>query len=62
MQDARTLPLEPLVRMKLTSVRRKDQVHLQALIAMGLVDGRWLDRLSPVLRARLQELLDDPDG
>ena len=28
MQEARTLTLEALVRMKLTSFRRRDQVHL----------------------------------
>ncbi len=37
--DARTLPLEPLVRMKLTSFRRKDQVHLLDMISVGLVDA-----------------------
>jgi hypothetical protein len=62
MHSARTLPLEPLVRMKLTSFRRQDQVHLQDMISVGLIDQSWLDRLSPELRARLQELLDDPDG
>jgi len=60
--DARTLPLEPLVRMKLTSFRRKDQVHLQDMISVGLIDETWLDRLSPKLRVRLQELLNDPEG
>jgi hypothetical protein len=60
--NTRTLPLESLVRMKLTSFRRKDQVHLQDLISVGLIDSSWLDRLSPVLRARLKELLDDPLG
>ena len=56
------LGLEPLVRMKLTSFRRKDQVHLQDLIEVGLVDSSWLARLQPDLAVRLQELLDDPDG
>ena len=56
------LGLEPLVRMKLTSFRRKDQVHLQDLIEVGLVDHTWLSRLQPDLAARLKELLDDPDG
>lgn len=61
-QDARILPLESLVKMKLTSYRRKDQVHIQDMISVGLVDSTWLARLSPQLRARLQELLDDPEG
>jgi hypothetical protein len=62
MQNARTLPFESLVRMKLTSFRRKDQVHIQDMISIGLVNESWLDRLSPELEVRLQELLDDPDG
>lgn len=61
-EEAKTLPLEALVRMKLTSFRRKDQVHILDMISIGLIDDAWLERLSPELRARLQELLDDPDG
>ncbi|MEX2308901.1 MAG: hypothetical protein WD738_14975 [Pirellulales bacterium] len=56
------LALEPLVRMKLTSFRRKDQVHLLDLIEVGLIDRSWLSRLQPELSKRLQELLDYPDG
>jgi hypothetical protein len=62
MQTARTLPLESLVTMKLTSFRRKDQVHIQDMISVGLIDESWLGRLPPVLSARLQELLEDPEG
>jgi len=58
----RVLTLEALVRMKLTSFRRKDQVHVQDMIDVGLVDSSWRDRLPPHLAARLQELLDTPDG
>jgi hypothetical protein len=61
-EDARTLPLEKLVVMKLTSFRRKDQVHVLDMISIGIIDASWLDRFSPELRARLQELLEDPDG
>lgn len=61
-QQARTIPLESLVRMKLTSFRRKDQVHVQDMMEAGLVDDSWLPRLPPELAARLKELLDDPDG
>ena len=61
-EDARTLPFDRLVTMKLTSFRRKDQVHLLDLISIGLIDSTWLDRLSPELKPRLQELLEDPDG
>jgi len=56
------LGLEPLVRMKLTSFRRKDQVHLQDLIGVGLIDAMWPARFSPPLDARLRELLADPEG
>jgi hypothetical protein len=58
----RILSLEALVRMKLTSFRRKDQVHLLDLIGVGLVDAAWLSRFPPPLAARLQELLDNPDA
>jgi hypothetical protein len=60
--DSKTLPLEPLVRMKLTSFRRKDQVHLLDMISIGLIDATWPDRFPAELRSRLQELLDNPDG
>ena len=58
----RLMMLESLVQMKLTSFRRKDQVHLLDLIDVGLVDESWLDRLPPELASRLKELLDDPEG
>jgi hypothetical protein len=60
--DARTLPLEKLVGMKLTSFRDKDRVHLRDMISIGLIDANWTGRLPSELAARLQELLDDPDG
>ena len=61
-QSAKTLPLESLVRMKLTSFRRKDQVHILDMISIGLIDESWCQRYSGVLSTRLRELLDDPDG
>lgn len=54
--------LEGLVRMKLTSFRRKDQVHLQDMARVGLIDDAWPDRFPPVLAKRLREILADPDG
>src|SRR6516162_6812743 len=57
----RVLNLDALVRMKLTSFRRKDQVHVQDLIGVGLVDERWCDRLPTPLAERLRELLADPN-
>ena len=58
----RLLTLEALVRMKLTSFRDKDRVHVRDLMAVGLVNDSWLDRVPAPLRSRLQELLDNPDG
>lgn len=58
----RVVSLEALVRMKLTSYRRKDQVHLLDLIDLGLVDESWLGNMPTELAERLQALLDDLDG
>jgi hypothetical protein len=58
----RLLRLEPLVRMKLTSFRRKDQVHLLDLAEVGLIDASWPDRFDPPLAARLKELLENPES
>jgi hypothetical protein len=59
--DFRLLLLEPLVSMKLTSFRRKDQVHLLDLAEVGLVDESWTNRLDPRLAKRLLDLLSTPD-
>jgi hypothetical protein len=59
--EFRLLNLEPLVRMKLTSFRRKDQVHVLDLAEVGLVDESWVNRYPPELSERLRELLDSPD-
>jgi hypothetical protein len=58
----RVLALEALVRMKLTSFRRKDQMHLLDLLEVGLIDPTWCQRFQPELAARLQELVDNPQG
>ena len=60
--DFRLVSLDALVRMKLTSFRDKDRVHIRDLIGVGLVDESWLERVSPSLRDRLQAILDDPEG
>ncbi|MAT72192.1 MAG: hypothetical protein CMJ58_22015 [Planctomycetaceae bacterium] len=54
--------LEALARMKLSSFRLKDQVHLQDMIEAGLVDDSWPARFAPELVQRLQAILDNPDG
>jgi Uncharacterised nucleotidyltransferase len=58
----RVVALESLVKMKLVSFRKKDQVHLLDLIDVGLVDESWLTRLPEELSTRLKELLDNPEG
>jgi hypothetical protein len=58
----RILDLEALVRMKLTSFRDKDRMHLRDLIDVGLVDAAWCGRFPPELASRLQELLDNPES
>jgi hypothetical protein len=58
----RLLALEPLVKMKLTSFRDKDRVHLRDLLEVGLIDAGWCSRLPTELAGRLQELLANPDG
>jgi hypothetical protein len=58
----RTLKLESLVRMKLTSFRDKDRMHLRDMIDVELIDQSWLERLLPELACRLRELLDTPEG
>ena len=59
--EFRLLNLEPLVRMKLTSFHRKDQVHVLDLAEVGLVEESWVNRFPPELSERLRELLDSPD-
>jgi hypothetical protein len=54
--------LEPLVRMKLTSYRLKDRVHLLDMIGVGLIDVSWSARFEGELAIRLKSLLDNPDS
>src|SRR5262249_12889176 len=54
--------VEALVRMKLTSFHDKDRTHLRDMTGVGLTDATWPARPPPALAARLQELLDNPDG
>lgn len=60
--DYAIVTLEALVRMKLNSFRRKDQIHLLDMLSLGLIDDSWLPRLAPEHAARLQQLIDDPEG
>jgi hypothetical protein len=58
----RVIMLEALVLMKLMSNRRKDQVHVEDMIGVGLIDRNWLAKLPPVLAERLKQILDTPGG
>ena len=58
----RVVSLDALVRMKLTSYRLKDRVHLLDLLEVGLIDSSWIHRLPPELSNRLQELIANPDA
>lgn len=49
-------PVADLVRMKLTSFRLKDQVHVQDMDSVGLITPEVEASLSEVLRARLAEV------
>lgn len=60
--DFDVLKLESLVRMKLTSFRLKDKVHLIDMINIGLIDYAWPTRFQSELGTRLPSLLDDPNG
>ena len=59
-REFQVLKLEALVKMKLISFRRKDQVHLDDMIGVGLIDATWPARFPPELAARLQYILDTP--
>jgi hypothetical protein len=61
-QNVRVLPLEALVRMKLTSFRDKDRTHVRDMIEVGLIDVSWCAKLPPELAVRLQQLLATPEG
>lgn len=54
--------LDALVVMKLNSYRDKDRMHLRDLLDIGLIDQSWCSRLIPEHAARLQQIIDTPDG
>ncbi len=62
LQGKRVVDLVELVRMKLVSNRRKDQVHVLDMIGVGLIDADWPAQYEPPLNQRLQALIDDPEG
>lgn len=56
--DYRVISLEALVRMKLTSFRRKDQVHVEDMLDVGLIDETWCQRFPGELGQRLRHVID----
>lgn len=60
--DFAVVDLEALVRMKLTSFRLKDQVHLQDMIQVGLIDESWANRFEKGLSERLRQILEHPEA
>jgi hypothetical protein len=55
------IALESAILMKLMSNRRKDQVHIEDMIGVGLIDATWLSKLPPELAVRLKDILETPD-
>jgi hypothetical protein len=52
----RLIPLADLIRMKLTSFRIKDQMHLKDLDEAGLIIPEMETGLSPILAERLAQV------
>ncbi len=60
--EFKVISLDSLVQIKLTAFRDKDRTHIRDLIDVGLIDATWPNHLPPVLAARLQSILDHPEG
>lgn len=58
----RVIGFQALVRMKLTSYRLKDRVHLQDMLRLELLDETWMEKVPPSLAPRMREVLDNPEG
>lgn len=58
----RVLQLASLVEFELARYRLDDAVDLRDMLDVGIVDASWLANYPPELAARLQHLLDTPDG
>ncbi len=60
--DYDVVSLLALLKMKLNSNRDKDRTHVRDMLSVGLIDATWLSSLLPEHAARLQQLIDDPEG
>ena len=61
-EEFQIISLSCLVEMKLNSFRDKDRTHLRDMLDIGLIDSTWTSKFPSTLAARLQELIDDPNG
>lgn len=59
--DFRLISLPALVRMKLAAWRDKDRMHLRDLAGVGLLNSALATGLPPLLAARLEFLLANPE-
>lgn len=55
-KDVLVIPVVDLIRMKLSSYRLKDQVHIKAMDAAGLITSDAENTLTPELSARLKHV------
>ncbi|HEY4330756.1 MAG TPA: hypothetical protein VGN88_13530 [Phycisphaerae bacterium] len=62
MEEKRVLRIESLARWLLVRFKVEDRVLVRDMLEIGLIDGSWKGRFVPELAARLQELIDTPEG
>jgi hypothetical protein len=60
--EFRVLLLDALVHLLLNTFHTVESMHLRDMLDVGLIDSTWTGRLPPELAARLQSLVDTPDG
>ncbi|HZZ43787.1 MAG TPA: hypothetical protein VFE58_12690 [Tepidisphaeraceae bacterium] len=56
------LSLDALVQLSLSDFRSEDRMHLRDMFEVGIIDEYWVGKFHPEVGARLQSLLDDPNG
>lgn len=57
-----SIGLYELLMMKLQSYRDLDRVHVRDLLSVGLINDKLVEQLPTDLRARLEEILANPDS
>jgi hypothetical protein len=60
--EMRFLSLEKIVHILLIAFRNLEGMLLRDILGVGLIDQAWPAKYTPMLAARLQTILDDPDG